>query len=524
MSRTTGATRVALRGVALLVVGLVVALATAWISLETDSRETVVGAQSATVRTTFDGHATLDLGPLLPRLRVPQEAPLDLGVDIDVGETVGGARTIQELVQQNAVIASQPAGEVATLRAAVRSIVVAAAVRGAGAGVLAMVLVAGTWRLLGQARRAQLRTAARRVVAERRRRPLLVAGALVGLAALAVTALVVPSVGDREVTEDEWVAAVELVPRAGLTGRLTEIEVARGAATSGALAIIESAVKTYNTSVEFYADLVDAVPEEGFRVPAEDETVAIMVSDRHDNIGMDPVVRAIGDAAGASVLVAAGDDTSTGGSWEAFSVSSLADAFEGYDVVAIAGNHDTGDSVVQGYEDAGFTVLQGEPVEVAGIRFLGDHDPRGSGLTAVYTQGDETVAEQSERLAAVACEDGDVSTLVVHSPSSGEATAAAGCADLVVSGHLHRQVGPETVLAEDGSATTVYTNGTTGGAAFAFALGSKLRREAQVTLLTYRDGVPVGLQPVAITPGGAVQPDDYLELPVPVETDEEGGA
>jgi len=71
------------------------------------------------------------------------------------------------------------------------------------------------------------------------------------------------------------------------------------------------------------------------------------------------------------------------------------------------------------------------------------------------------------------------------------------------------------VVGDNGEPTTAYTNGTTGGAAYAFALGSKLRREAQVTLLTYRDGVPVGLQPVTLTPGGEVVPDDYVELPVP---------
>lgn len=333
-------------------------------------------------------------------------------------------------------------------------------------------------------------------------------------AALAFTALLVPY-GSEPVTEDEWVPAVELVPSAGLTGRLATIEVARGAATTGSLAIIEGAITTYNTSVTFYGELLESVPEEGFRVPGEDETVALLVSDRHDNIGMDPVARAIGDAGGATVLITAGDETSSGGSWEEFTINSLADAFEGYDVVAAAGNHDTGSTVVEAYRDAGFTVLEGKPVDVAGIRFLGDRDPRGSGFTPAYTAGDETVGEQGERLAEAACDDGDVSTLVVHSPSTGEATAAAGCADLVVSGHLHRQVGPESVVGDNGNVTTVYANGTTGGAAYAFALGSKPRRDAQVTLVTYRDGEPVGLQPVTITPGGQVVPAGYVELPVP---------
>jgi hypothetical protein len=88
--------------------------------------------------------------------------------------------------------------------------------------------------------------------------------------------------GDQSVTDEEWVPAVELLPSAGLTGRLATIEVARGAATAGSLAIIESAITTYNASVTFYGDLLDAVPDQGFRVPGEDETVAILVSDRHD--------------------------------------------------------------------------------------------------------------------------------------------------------------------------------------------------------------------------------------------------
>lgn len=91
------------------------------------------------------------------------------------------------------------------------------------------------------------------------------------------------------------------------------------------------------------------------------------------------------------------------------------------------------------------------------------------------------MTEQSERLAEIACDDGAISTVLVHSPFSGADVAEAGCADLVLSGHLHRQVGPESVTAADGSVTTTYTNGTTGGSAYAFALGTTLRRPAQLT-------------------------------------------
>ena len=61
--------------------------------------------------------------------------------------------------------------------------------------------------------------------------------------------------------------------------------------------------------------LVDRVAELAaqLRQPEDGETVAVLVSDRHDNIGMDPVARKVADEAGATVLLDAGDDTSTGG-------------------------------------------------------------------------------------------------------------------------------------------------------------------------------------------------------------------
>ena len=71
--------------------------------------------------------------------------------------------------------------------------------------------------------------------------------------------------------------------------------------------------------------------------------MAVLVSDRHDNIGMDEVVRKVADAAGATVVLDAGDDTSTGETWEEFSLDSLDKAFQGYDDrVFVAGNHDNG--------------------------------------------------------------------------------------------------------------------------------------------------------------------------------------
>ena len=82
----------------------------------------------------------------------------------------------------------------------------------------------------------------------------------------------------------------------------------------------------------------------------------------------------------------------------------------------------------------------------------------------------------------------------------------------MLSGHLHRQVGPDVIEGENGRSTTTLTTGSTGGAVYTFALGSKLRRPAQVTVVTFRDGRPVGLQPVTFEPGGTIDVADYTRV------------
>lgn len=477
-----------------------------------ESRDVVIGAHSATLRPTFDGYATLDFGPLLPRLRLPADQPTGLGVDITVRDTVTVSGVFEELIQRDAVIASQPEGEVAEVR--VRAMAYDAVLRGAGAGLLAMLAVLGVWRLVGPDRRAHLREVAMRRVRAREVRPLLMAsGSALAVAAGAI-AVAVPSTRDATSLEQSWVKLEVLIPQIPLDGSLSLLEVQRGAATSGGVALVESAISTYNSSVEFYGALRDRVPDVAadFRVSEREETVALLVADRHNNIGMDPALRAIADAAGASLLINAGDDTSGGGSWEAFSVNSLADSFDGIPVVAVAGNHDP-DAVIDGYREAGFTVLDGEPVDVEGIRFLGDSDPRSSGLTARTDPGDETPEEQGERsprwrartTTSARC------SCTPRAPVSRLRSLAASTSWSAVTS-IARSVRPRS---SPRTATEARRTATARPAAFAFALGSALRRDAQVTLLTYRGGRPVGIQPVPIATDGTISVLDYIELPVP---------
>ena len=483
-----------------------------------DARPVTIGAHTTEVSPTADGHVTLDLGPVLPRMRLDTDFPLGIGVEVDVQET--NASDLNDLIARDALIASQPDGEVRRLHEVIVDIAVDSAIAGIAAGMFAVVLAIALWRMVGRSRRAELL----RVIHRRARQVEIRVGIVLLAMMVAVAAVLLP---DRlrpvDVDPTQWRPLQELLPEVQLDPRLDRVEAASGFATSGGVGLIRSAVDTYNRSQQLYDGLKAVVPGAALQVRKREpgQKVALMVSDRHDNIGMDPVIADLAERIDADLVIDAGDDTSSGERWEAFSINSLAEHFKDFPIVAVAGNHDAGGHIEDTMRRRGFTVLDSKPVDVEGIRFLGDSDPTSTGLGSADTPGEESVDEQSGRLADVACEeisDGDgendkqVDTLLVHDPLSGAATAARGCARLVLSGHLHRQVGPDTKTV-DGRPVTTYTNGTTGGAAYAFALGYTLRRPGQITLITYaEDGTPVGVQPVLFQPTGVIDVATYRPL------------
>jgi predicted phosphodiesterase len=491
---------------ALLAIG--VALPTTYTTFIHSERAIVIGAHDATVQPTFDGYARIDFGTLIPQVRLPAGAPFGIGIDVRLGDSE--VSDLEQLVARDAVIASQPQGEIATVRSTVVSMLVDAALRGLGAAILVVLGAIVGWRVIGRTRRRAVLAAARH---PRRRQ---VIGAA-GVAAATIVSLVLISVPERPHADSvTWVPIDQAFPELPGDVVLDQVEIAEGASTSGGQALVESALTTYRASVSFYGKLALQAATAAVRTPEDGETAALVVTDRHDNIGMDPVVRAIAARARAKLLIDLGDDTSNGASWETFSLNSLAREFRGFDVVSVAGNHDTGATVRKQIRDKGFTLLDGKPVDIAGVRFLGSSDPRSSGLTAGYS-GDESdnsaaLRAQDAKLTSTACEDGGVSVIAVHSPSSAKQAAASGCVDLVLSGHLHRQVGPTVVAGANGRSTVTLTTGTTGGAVFAFALGSKLRREAQATIVTFAEGRPVGLQPVSFLTGGEISVQPYVPV------------
>ncbi|QNN54548.1 metallophosphoesterase family protein [Nocardioides mesophilus] len=495
----------------LAVVWLLTAVPIAVTLFLTGSRTIVLAGHDTDLEPTLDGYATVDLGPYLPSFRIASGSRL--GAALDLGPT--DLRSYEALVERYALLASQPEGQIAKVRATLVDMALDSAVVGALLGLAAPGLVL----LVGRRRWSELAHPW-----SRRRTGATAVCALVVVAAVGTGTLVEDS-DEPSVREQSWQPLAEALPDVDLPSRAAGLEVESGLMTSGTRRLVESALATYRKSLTFYQDLTAAAPAlaSQLRAPQEGEVVALLVSDRHDNIGMDPVARAVADAGGATFLLDAGDDTSTGGSWEAFSLDSLNSAFDDYDDrYAVAGNHDNGDFVTEYLAGLGFTTLVGDVVDGPdGIRLLGASDVRSSGLGSWRDQsGEVTFDEQRTLLADAACaqdaKDERISTLLVHDAASGSEALERGCVDLVLAGHLHEQVGPSPVVAADGTVGYSYTNGTTGGAAYAVALGSKLRRDAEVTLVTYREGRPVGLQPVMVRTTGEFRVGPWTPLEVTV--------
>lgn len=482
-----------------------------WVILFThSSTELVLASHDAIVHPTFNGRVRLDMGPYLPDLRTTSGGRI--GISVQMRKTT--ATTTTELAQRYATIAARPDAQISRVKSAVVGLGRDAALRAAGIGLLPI----GLWLVVGRRRRNEL--------GHRLRRPdwrveLRTGATALGLVSIVVLLVAQPWRDDPEPVQDtRWLPVQVAVPEVTVPTDLDGWQIQGGLVTQGTRRLLSSLFDTYDKSKVFYQAVIDRVPDvaDQLHKPAEGETVAVLVSDRHDNIGMDEVVRKVADEAGASVVIDAGDDTSTGETWEEFSLDSLNDAFKDYDTrIAISGNHDNGTFVNRHLKSLGWTHLDGKAVEpFDGVRITGVDDPRSSGLGNWRDETNLSFADVKARIADDVCELNDqgdrIATLVVHDANLGATALARGCTDLVLAGHLHVQKGPTRVVGDNGKAGYSYTNGTTGGAAYAIAIGSKLRRDAEFTFVTYRDGRPVGIQPVTVETTGFLSVKSYTEL------------
>lgn len=480
----------------------VLALAIAAVIFTGSERTVDLASHEATVSPDFSGDVVLRTGPVLPDLRAPSGTRLGLEIELGKSDTT----SLQELTARYAAIASQPEGQIAVVERAVRTMAWAALLQGA---VLAA-LPFGMWRLLGNDRRRALLA----------RLPSAQGAIAVLVALLVVVSLVAPLTwGRHDPLPETWTSLADYVgDDVPLPDEARDVEMMGDATTAETRRLVASAVSSYQQGQAFYSKAADDAAALDLREPEDGETVAVLVSDRHLNVGMDAVARAIGDRAGATAVLDAGDDTSTGERWEAFSLDSVSAAFDDIDQRwAVAGNHDNGTFVRNHMSQLGWSYFDGEVLDgPGGSRILGVDDPRSSGLGNWRDEKGLTSAEVAERLTEAVCdadEDGDrVGTLLVHDADFGDRALERGCVDLVVGGHVHVEEGPTAVTATDGRVGWTYTVGTTGGAAYAIAIGSKLRRAANVALITYREARPVGIQSVTLQTNGRYDVGAWTEL------------
>lgn len=267
-------------------------------------------------------------------------------------------------------------------------------------------------------------------------------------------------------------------------------------------------------SGERLAGVGEAVPEDADSQPVDADLVPLLVvSDLHCNVGMARAITAVAELSGAQAILDAGDTTMNGTSVERFCVSAFADAApRGVPYVISTGNHDSAETGAQA-RAAGMTVLDGEVVEVAGVRILGDADPNETRPgQATRATGEETPQEAGMRLADVACA-ADVDLLLIHTPYVGSTTLDRGCAPVQVSGHLHRRVGP----VQHGLGMR-YGSASTAGAVEGELTIGPLRGVAQMTVLRFDPEARrmVDLRVVTLAPSGAVEVGVAVRFPRPV--------
>lgn len=263
-------------------------------------------------------------------------------------------------------------------------------------------------------------------------------------------------------------------------------------------------------------------PRPGTPTPTQDDVepvVLLVVSDLHCNVGMAPLIGNLAGLAGAAAVLDAGDTTMNGTSVEQYCVTSFARAVpRGVEVVTSPGNHDSAETTAH-YADAGATVLDGHVVDVAGVRILGDRDPRETRVGAGGTREreEETSAQAARRLARLACDDGEVDLLLIHTPVLGDDALEDGCVRAQVSGHYHRRIGPVQV----GQGVRLVSSSTAGATLNEPTVGP-LRGPAEITVLRFdpTTRLVVDHQVVRVMPDATVQVGP--RLPWPVVLDDRG--
>jgi len=507
--RQRPATRKTLRGALVVIITGVIALTTGIFTAATTSS---LGPHVARYSTSVDHEVRVDLGPL-GAVILDSPLPWPLGVTVVVKEIPAElvsvpTNPITGLADDLAAYAQVFSQPEAAISDAARGLVSDAVGR--------TVLVWSGLLLVTAAARYASRGLLRKEMAVALRQP----GVAPILATLLCVVIALPAVAVARQPQltGQTISALAGTPVEGLrmTGRMGQLVDTYGGMI---LDVYEDNERFYDAAARnlhaAYNRSSEATRPAGL-VGLRPATTVLIVSDLHCNVGMARVIAAAAQRSRADLLIDAGDVVMSGTSVESYCVNAFASALpEDLPAVVATGNHDSVITADQ-LHDAGYTVLAGDIVEVAGLRLLGDTDPT---LTAVgegtNPERDESIRDMGERLAELACEARDrgegVDLLVVHNPIAAQPTLQDGCAPLTISGHWHRREGPEI----DGLAVR-YVNSSTAGAVSAAPTIGPLHGTAEMTVMRIdpATGEPLAYRVIEVTPAAEVHLGPWELFPV----------
>jgi len=269
---------------------------------------------------------------------------------------------------------------------------------------------------------------------------------------------------------------------------------------------------------EYYDNISDNLAEalSDYNMPIENTdniVTALVVSDLHCNINMAKPLNTIQQAIGNELVINSGDMVISGTEPEKYCVETLSSANpDGTQVILSLGNHDS-ELTAEQARDAGFEVLDGDPVTYTGLTFLGSSDPRRSDFgKEIYSTNGETVEQQGKKLAETACaQDEPIDIIVAHDNNATTETMERGCALTSLTGHLHQSEGPFTL--DNGGVW--YVSGTAAGASEGSpTIESELGSTSQMSIWLFdrETGRAIYMRIISIQPDGSVDVSDWESL------------
>lgn len=300
----------------------------------------------------------------------------------------------------------------------------------------------------------------------------------IGLAGLVLSGCMSSDSANYTTTQlpDSPIFADTVLAGTHITGRLGEIIDTDGS----------QVIKYMKAENAYYGDVAHNVATalKNYNVPSgnpEDYVTLFVASDLHCNTGMANAIHTAVAKTGANIYIDSGDTVMSGTAIEKYCVDTFSAAIpDKVKKVVAPGNHDSS-TTIQQEKDDGFTILEGKVVTIDNLAILGDRDNYFNAIgQPVKHINNETVAQEGQRLAKIACDQPKpVDLLVVHRSEAAFPALSDGCANTGFSGHRHVVNGPDILT----NGSIDYTSGTTGGASEdKLTIGTELEKEANMSV------------------------------------------